>query len=103
MRTPEGKVKDAVVKQIKALGAYYFFPISGGFGVSGTPDIVGCINGRFFAFECKAGKNKPTALQEKAIRNINESGGVAVVINEQNVHEVTDILLGLKHATQAGS
>lgn len=99
MRTPEKKVKDAVVKQIKALGAFYFFPVSGGFGTSGIPDIVGCINGKFFAFECKAGKNTPTALQEKAIRNIHESGGVAVVINEQNVDDVTNILLRLKDAT----
>ncbi len=51
--TPEAKVKKVVVRQLKALGAYYFSPVTGGFGRSGVPDIVGCFRGHFFAIECK--------------------------------------------------
>jgi Holliday junction resolvase len=98
MQTPEKKVKAAVVKQLKALGAYYFYPVTGGYGASGVPDIIGCINGKFFAIECKAGKNVPTALQEKNLREINETGGVAMVVNEQNIDEVTTVLSRLKDA-----
>jgi len=90
--TPEKKVKNAVVKQLKELGAYYFYPVTGGYGASGVPDIVGCYHGRFFAFECKAGNNKPTALQQKNIDQIKESKGIVAVINETNQDQVRNIL-----------
>lgn len=90
--TPEVKVKRAVVQQLKALGAYYFYPVTGGFGGSGVPDIVGCYNGLFFGIECKAGSNKPTALQQKNLSDIETSGGIALVINEINVDSVTEEL-----------
>ena len=86
--TPEGKVKKRVVEQLKALGCYYFFPATGGYGKSGVPDIVGCYKGRFFGIECKAGKNKPTALQERELEAIRVAGGTALVINEDNLHEL---------------
>ena len=83
--TPEGKVKDKVVKILKQYGVYYFFPVTGGYGASGIPDIICCHNGRFIAIECKAGKNKTTPLQDAHIARIRAAGGVAVVINEENV------------------
>jgi Holliday junction resolvase len=85
LRTPEGKVKDKVVKILKQYGVYYFFPVTGGYGASGIPDIICCHNGRFIAIECKAGKNKTTPLQDAHIARIRAAGGVAVVINEENV------------------
>lgn len=87
--TPEARVKKKVVDQLKALGAYYFYPVTGGYGSSGVPDIVGCLNGMFFGIECKAGKNKPTALQLKNLREIAAAGGIALVINEENLADVT--------------
>ena len=86
--TPEAKVKKKVVAVLKELGAYYFYPVTGGDGQSGVPDIVGCYQGSFFGIECKAGKNKPTALQEKNLRDITKSGGIALVINEDNIDDV---------------
>ena len=90
--TPEAKVKKKVTDQLKELGAYYFFPLTGGFGKGGVPDIVGCYHGRFFAFECKAGKNKPTPLQQKNLDDIQKANGVSAVINEENMTQVRDIL-----------
>jgi len=46
----------------------------------------------FFGIECKAGKNKPTALQQKNLDRIAENGGIALVINEENLNEVTSCL-----------
>ena len=88
--TPEKKVKDRVVKQLKLFGdsVYYFFPATGGFGRSGVPDIVGCFNGKFWAIECKAGKNTTTALQDKELNAIRNARGEAWVINEENVDAV---------------
>ena len=90
--TPEAKVKKVVVKQLKELGAYYFYPVTGGYGGSGVPDIIGCYQGRFFGIECKAGKNKPTPLQEKNLTDISNNGGIAVVVNENNMHDVVQLI-----------
>lgn len=96
--TPEAKVKKVVVQQLKDLGAYYFYPVTGGYGGSGVPDIVGCYNGLFFAIECKAGKNKPTQLQEHNMKRITECGGLTWVVNEDNMHSVADMLRAAKGA-----
>jgi len=90
--TPEKKVKQRAVAQLKAMGAYYFYPATGGYGSSGVPDIVCCLNGRFIGIECKAGKGKTTALQDKNLHEIREAGGTALVVNEENVDQLTKIL-----------
>lgn len=90
--TPEKKVKDAVTKVLKQRGAYYFFPVTGGFGRSGVPDIIVCHAGRFIAIECKAGTNKPTALQEAEMKKIRNAGGLAIWVNETCLHYVEEIL-----------
>ncbi len=86
--TPDSKVKAKVVSILKAAGAYYFYPVTGGFGNSGVPDIIVCYQGRFIGIECKAGANKPTPLQEQNLERITNAGGTALVINEGNIHEV---------------
>ncbi len=87
-KTPEAKVKDKVVSILKAMGCYYFYPVTGGYGGSGVPDIIICYNGKFIGIECKAGKGKTTALQDKNLRDIMKAGGTAVVVNEDNIEEV---------------
>jgi Holliday junction resolvase len=83
--TPESKVKEKVVKILKKHGVYYFFPATFGFGRSGVPDIICCFRGQFVAIECKAGDNKPTALQQRELKNIMVAGGHAYVANEENI------------------
>ena len=92
MSTPEAKVKAAVVKILKDHGVYYFFAATHGYGRSGIPDIVCCVQGKFFAIECKAGGNKPTALQRKEIIDIQRAKGIALVVNETNVEDVRVII-----------
>jgi len=60
-------------------------PATHGFGSSGVPDIVACKNGKFIGIECKAGKGRPTALQEKNLNDIFNQGGVAILINETGI------------------
>ena len=90
--TPEAKVKKVVVAQLKQLGAYYFYPVTGGYGQSGVPDVVGCYHGVFFGIECKAGKNKPTPLQDKNLKQIRDAGGLDLVVNEGNMYGVIEML-----------
>ena len=84
--TPEAKVKASVVKLLKKYEVYYFFPATHGFGRSGVPDIICCMNGIFVAIECKAGKGKTTALQDRELKRIKENKGIAFVVNEENIH-----------------
>ena len=83
--TPEAKVKASVVKLLKKYEVYYFFPATHGFGRSGVPDIICCLEGNFLAIECKAGNNKPTALQEREMQRIRKAKGDAFLINEDNI------------------
>jgi len=92
MMTPEKKVKTKVVAILKEFGAYYFYPVAGGYGASGVPDIICCYKGRFIGIECKAGKGKTTALQEKNIAQIIATGGKAIVVNEENIDHVRYLL-----------
>ena len=61
-------------------------PVQNGMGQSGIPDIICCIKGRMVALECKATrKNYPTTLQAFALDRIQKSGGVAWVVDDENV------------------
>ena len=90
--TPEAKVKKKVVSYLKQMGAYYFYPVTGGYGRSGVPDIVGCWEGWFFGIECKAGKNKPTPPQQKNLDEIAKAGGINLIVNEDNMNNIIEIL-----------
>ena len=92
--TPEAKVKKVVVNQLRNLGAYYFYPVTGGYGRSGVPDIVGCYKGKFFGIECKAGKNTPTPLQQINLDDIEKQNGIALIVNEKNMHSGRDLITG---------
>lgn len=91
--TPEGKVKNAVRKVLDRLGIYHFMPPGMGLGRSGIPDIIGCKNGKFIAIECKAGKGKVTALQERELIAICNAGGFTFVVNETCLDELEERLL----------
>jgi pantoate kinase len=81
--TPESKVKAKIKAILKEHGAYYAMPIGTGFGNSGVPDFLCCLNGEFLAIEAKAGKGKTTALQDKHLADIEKAGGRSLVINEE--------------------
>ena len=90
--TPEAKVKAKIKTILKAHGVYYAMPIGTGLGSSGVPDFLCCIGGKFVGIEAKAGKGKTTALQEKNLRQINEGGGIGIVVNETNIDMVESII-----------
>jgi pantoate kinase len=94
--TPEVKVKKQIKKLLDDAGAYYAMPIGTGYGNSGVPDFLICSGGRFIAVEAKAGDNKPTALQESHLQKIRAKGGIALVINENNLVDLKEVLAWTK-------
>lgn len=96
--TPEGKVKakiDAILKPYKTSGRLWYTKTAGSmFGKNGVPDYVCNLRDEsaiidpgsyFFTIEAKAGKGEPSDLQIAQMKDIERSGGTALVINEKNL------------------
>lgn len=93
--TPEGRVKAAIKVVLKKLQAWCYMPVQNGMGVTGIPDHIACVPvvitpemvgrriGVFAAIEAKApGKaGNTTANQRRHLAEIQEAGGVALVID----------------------
>jgi pantoate kinase len=90
--TPEAKVKTKIKAILKAHSVYYAMPIGTGYGSSGVPDFLCCVNGKFVAIEAKAGKGEVTALQLKNLSDINKAGGYTLVIRENNLEHLTNVI-----------
>lgn len=81
--TPEGKVKAMISKFLKERGVWRFMPVNNGMGVVGIPDFICCWDGLFVAIEAKAPDkhSNTTPNQKLRIKEINDSGGIAVVVS----------------------
>lgn len=90
--TPEALVKKKIKAILKARGIYYAMPIGTGYGNSGVPDFLCCVNGKFVAIEAKAGKGQATALQLKNLQEINACGGYSLIIREDNYNYLERII-----------
>lgn len=80
--TPENKVKGQIKKWLLSLpGCWFYSATAGPWSVGGIPDLIGVINGRFFAIEVKGpGRvNSATPLQKMRIAQIKGAGGVAFI------------------------
>ena len=90
--TPEAKIKALVVSVLKKYGAYYFYPVTGGYGRSGAFDIVVVMCGIFIGIECKAPGKKPTKLQSKNARDAEKSGAIIFLIDGTNTETLREVL-----------
>jgi pantoate kinase len=90
--TPEAKVKAKIKAILKEHNVYYAMPIGTGYGNSGVPDFLCCVNGKFVAIEAKAGKGLATALQLKNLDQVNKAGGYACIINETNLDYLKNVI-----------
>ena len=77
MHGPEYYEKKAIKKYLESICAWHFFPYMAGFGKSGVPDVVACINGKFVSIEVKREGKEPTKLQWQRIQEIRAAGGFA--------------------------
>jgi hypothetical protein len=94
--TPEGLVKKQVRKILDANGVYNRQPVTGGYGHSGQLDFYCSLppHGKFLGIETKSIKSSHgvTALQQREIDSILASGGLALVINEDNIHQLQEVI-----------
>ena len=77
----ESDIVKAIMKFLKTVPRCFAWKEHGGmYGTAGIPDIIACIDGKFYGFEVKTDVGKPTKLQDAIIRKINRAGGTAVIV-----------------------
>lgn len=83
----------AILRYLKTLPRCFVWKTHGGmYGTAGIPDIIACIDGRFYAFEVKQPGGRITRLQEVTLEKLRAAGGVAVIVT--SVDEVKRALTG---------
>ena len=89
----EKDIVNKIMKYLKTVPRCFAWKEHGGmYGTAGIPDVIACVNGRFFAFEVKTDTGKTTALQDATIRKILSAGGRAFVV--RSVDEVRTAING---------
>lgn len=83
----EKKVKSQMDDIAKKYGdaCYWLNPATGGYGESGHPDKVLCLNGTFIGAEAKGSNGKLSPLQVRQLRRIWQAGGIACVIGPEDL------------------
>lgn len=82
----EGWVKKEVKKILKEFSNIKVdMPAANQYGTAGRHDFVICQQGLFWTIETKAGKNKPTELQEMYAEDIHAADGLCIAVNEFNL------------------
>ncbi len=81
--TPEGKVKAAVTKRLKAMNCWYYMPVGSGYGAP-TIDYLCAYEGRAFGIETKAPGKRPTPRQVATMLAMGKQGVPSIVIDSSS-------------------
>ena len=77
----EKDIVKAILQYLRGIPRCFAWKTHGGmYGTAGIPDVVACIDGRFYAFEVKQLSGKLTRLQEHTLEKIRAAGGVAAKV-----------------------
>ena len=91
---PEAKLQKKIMAYLKAIPNAVFFKVSQGkYSSHGVSDIIGCIDGQFYAFEVKAEDGKLTPLQKIFLGKVFDAGGI--IACARSLDEVKAIIEGL--------
>ena len=87
----EKDITAAILRWLKTVPRCFAWKEHGGlYGTSEVPDVICCLDGRFFAFEVKTPLGRLTKLQEHTIHRIKVAGGHAYVV--RSVEDVKAVL-----------
>ena len=73
----EATIQHKIIEYLKSIGGYPVKVVAA--TLSGNPDIICCLQGRFVAIEVKQPGKRPTQLQQLKMARIRECGGTAFV------------------------
>lgn len=95
----EKDIVKAIMKYLKTVPRCFCWKEHGGmYGTAGIPDIIACVDGRFYGFEVKTETGKSTKLQEATIQKILSAGGTALVV--RSVEDVKNIIENVKGSSE---
>lgn len=80
MAGPEKLFENKIKNELKKRGIWYVKYFANRMTIAGIPDLLCCVNGHFVALEIKADKGRPSELQKYQIRQIQASGGIAMIV-----------------------
>lgn len=88
----ESEVVRRMMARLNALPGVYCLRTHGGaFQQKGTPDIMGCAHGHFFAIEAKkSAREKPTESQQYTLKKFRQAGGKTFVSHDPKAQEVVE-------------
>ena len=92
----ETPFKEKVEEWLESMGAWFIKYWAGpkGFTKEGIPDILACINGKFYGMELKGDGGKPTLLQIINLRKIRAAGGIGVLLYPDDLKYFIEFING---------
>lgn len=82
-KKPESRLQRRIRDRLeKEVGGWWFKVWGGPFQAAGIPDLLGCVDGIFFAFEVKMPGETPSELQKLVMRDMKRKGGAVVAVVE---------------------
>lgn len=96
MSQRESRLSRDIQKELRRNGAWCIKIHGSEYMPAGVPDIVGCYQGRFFAFETKLPEKRSntSVVQERMMEKIRAAGGKAQVVC--TVSEAVDAMMNTK-------
>jgi hypothetical protein len=97
-KTYENKIKKFLTEQGAWFVKYWSGASSDGhkYTKDGVPDILCCLDGKFLGIEVKAKTGKPSKLQLYHLREIDQSGGYAVLLYPDDWDLFKNLVLCIK-------
>lgn len=93
----EAEVVRRMLAVLNAIDGVYAIRTHGGsFQQKGTPDVLGCAHGMFFAIEAKrTAREKPSVAQQYNMKKFREAGGTTFVSHDPKAQEVIEWITSL--------
>jgi hypothetical protein len=86
----EKEITSQIRSVLKTFHIFHYKAWGGPMSEKGIPDIIGCIDGKFFAIEVKTKVGKMSDYQEAFRRRITEAGGLHII-----ARSLDDVMAGL--------
>lgn len=93
----EKNFENRVKRFLDSEGCWYVKFFANQFTKSGIPDLLVCCNGRFLGVELKGPKGRPSPLQLHHIANIEEAGGIGMVLYPDGFEDFKELIRRLKN------
>lgn len=100
----ESKFQSGVKKELKKIPLCWHFTKEA-LSLRGIPDIIGCVNGRFFAWELKRSRKESEkttgriVLQRYILKQICAVGGVGRMVHPDNLQDSLEELRKLSQSS----